>query len=186
MLSTFLCVPREGYLDAVYHLFAYLSLHHNDFLVFDPTYPDIDMFAFIKTDWKPMYGDVKEAVPQNAPVARGKAFDLRLFVDSDHAGEQFTHRSRTGFVIYLNIAPIVWISNRLPTVELSVFGSEFFAIKNGIGTTRVLRYQYRMLEVTIDGPTYVYGYNMSVVHNNQRPESIMKKKINLIFYDAVR
>jgi hypothetical protein len=69
MLSTFLCMPCEGHLDAVYHMFAYLSLHHNSRVVFDPTYPDIDMRAFIKTDWKPMYGDVKEAIPPNPPVA---------------------------------------------------------------------------------------------------------------------
>jgi hypothetical protein len=29
MLSTFFYMPREGHLDAVYHLFSYLSLHHN-------------------------------------------------------------------------------------------------------------------------------------------------------------
>jgi hypothetical protein len=42
---------------------------------------------------------------------------LRLFVDSDHAGDQFTSNSRTGFVIYMNMAPIVWLSKRHPTVE---------------------------------------------------------------------
>jgi hypothetical protein len=135
MLSTFLCMSREGHLDAVHHLFAYLSLHHNARVVFDPTYPDVDMRAFIKTDWKPMYGDVKEAIPPNAAVTRGKAIDLRLFVDSYHAGEHFTPRSWTGFVIYLNMAPIVWFSKRQPTVESSVFGAEFVAMKNGIETT---------------------------------------------------
>jgi hypothetical protein len=40
--------------------------------------------------------------------------------------------------------------------------------------------------VTIDGPTYVYGDNMSVVHNTQRPESVLKKKSNAICYHAVR
>jgi hypothetical protein len=169
MISTFLCMSREGHLDAVYHLFAYLSLHHNTRVVLDPTYPDADMRAFIKTDWKPMYGDVKEEIPPNAPVTRVKAIKLRLFMDSDHAGEHFTRRSRTGFVIYLNMAPIVWFSKRHPTVESIVFGAEFVAMKNGIETTRGLRYKLRMMGVTIDGPTYVYGDNMSVVHNNQRP-----------------
>jgi hypothetical protein len=110
-------MPREGHLDAVYYLFVYLSLHHNARVVFDPTYPDVDMRAFIKTDCTPMYGDVKEEIPPNAPVTRGKASDLRLFVDSDHAGEHFTRRSSTGFFIYLNMAPIVWFSKRHPTVE---------------------------------------------------------------------
>jgi hypothetical protein len=126
MFSTFLCMPREGHLDAVYHLFAYLSLYHNTRVVFDPTYPDVDMRAFIKTDWKPMCRDVKEAIPPNAPVTRGKSIELRIFVDSDHVGEHFTRRSRTGFVIYLNMALIVWFSKRQPTVESSVFGADFF------------------------------------------------------------
>jgi hypothetical protein len=186
MLSTFLFMPRECHLDVVYHLFAYLSLYHNARVVFDPTYPDIDMRAFIKTDWKPVYGDVKEAIPPNAPVARGKAIDLRLFVDSDHAEEQFMHRSRTGFVIYLNMAPFVWFSKRQPTVDSSVFGAEFVSMKNGIETTGGLRYKLRMMGVTIYGPTYVYGDNMSVVHNTHRPETVLKKKSNAIWDHAVR
>jgi hypothetical protein len=63
-------------------------------------------------------------------IPRGKEVDLPLFVNSDHAGEQFTRRSRTGFVIYLNMTPIVWFYKRQPTVESSVFGAEFVAMKN--------------------------------------------------------
>jgi hypothetical protein len=153
--------------------------------VFEPTYPNVDMRAFIKTDWRPMYGDVKEVIPPNAPVTRGKTIDLRLFLDSDHAGEHFTRRSRTGFVIYLNMALILWFSNRQPAVEASVFGVEFVEMKIGIETTRGLRYKPRMIGVTIDGPTYVYGDNMYVVHNTQRPESVLKKKSNAICYHTV-
>jgi hypothetical protein len=186
MLSTFLCMLREGHLDAVYHLFAYLSLHHNARGVCDPTYHDVDMRAFIKTDWKPMYGDLKKAIPPNAPFTRGKAIDLCLFVDSDHSGEHFTLCSRTGFFISLSMAPIVWFSNRQPTVESSVFGAEFVAMKNGIETTRGLCYKLRLMGVTIEGSTYVYGSNMPVVHNTQRPESVLKKKIKAICYHAVQ
>jgi hypothetical protein len=180
MLSTFFCIPFEGHLDAIYHLLAYLSLHHNAGVVFDHTYPNIDMRAFIKTNWKPMYGDVNEVIPPNAPVARGKAIDLRLFVDSDHAGEHFTHRSRTGFVVYLNMAPIVWFSKRQTTVDTSVFGAEFVVMKNGIETMRGLRYKLIIMGVTIDGSTHVYGDNMSVVHNTQHAEFVLKKKSNAI------
>jgi hypothetical protein len=59
-------------------------------------------------------------------------------------------------------------------------------MKNGIETTRGLRYKLRMMGVAIDGPTYVYGDNMLVVHNTQRPESVLKKKSNTICYHAVR
>jgi hypothetical protein len=144
------------------------------------------MVTFIKTDWKSMYGDVKETIPSDAPVPHGKEVDLCLFVDSDHAGEQFTRCSRTGFVIYLNIAPIVWFSRHQPTMELSVFGAEFVAMKNGIETCRGLRYKLRMMGVTLSGPTYVYGDNMSVVHNTHWHESVLKKKSNSSCYHAVR
>jgi hypothetical protein len=63
MLSTYLCLPREGQVEAVFHVFAYLGLHHNARVVFDPTYPAVGMATFIKTDWKSMYGDVKEMIP---------------------------------------------------------------------------------------------------------------------------
>jgi hypothetical protein len=79
-----------------------------------------------------MYGDVKEMVPSDAPVPPGKEVELCLFVDSDHDGEQFTRRSRTWFVIYLNMAQIVWFSKHQPTMESSAFGVEFVAMKNGI------------------------------------------------------
>jgi hypothetical protein len=125
-------------------------------------------------------------IPSDAPVPRGKEVDLRLFVDSDHAGEQFTRRSRTGFVIYLNMAPIVWFSKRQPNVESNVFGAEFVAMKNGIETCRGLHYNMRMMGVAFSGPIFVYGDNMSVFHNTQRPESVLKKKSNSIFYHAVR
>jgi hypothetical protein len=107
MLSTYICLPREGHLEAVFHVIAYLGIHHNARAIFDPTYPVVDMGTFIKTDWKSMYGDVKEMITSDAPISREKEVDFRLFVDSDHAGEQFTRCSRTGFVIYLSMAPIV-------------------------------------------------------------------------------
>jgi hypothetical protein len=186
MLSVYLCLPRERHLEAVFHVFAYLGLHHNARVLFDPTNPDVDMGTLIKTDWKSMYGDVKEMTPSDAPIPRGKEFYLCSFVDSDHAGEQLTRRSRTGFVIYLNMAPIVWFSKRQTTLESSVFGVELVAMKNGIETCRGLRYKLRMMGVTLSGTTFVYGDNMYVVHNTHRHESILKKKSDSTCYHAVR
>jgi hypothetical protein len=120
-------------------VFAYLGLYHNTRVVFDPTYPTFDLGTFIKTDCKSMYGDVMEMITSDSTVTHGKEVDLRLFADSDNAGEQFTRRSRTGFVIYLNMAPIVWFSKSHSTVESSVFGAEFVAMKNGIEIRKITR-----------------------------------------------
>jgi hypothetical protein len=40
--------------------------------------------------------------------------------------------------------------------------------------------------VPIDGPTYMFCGNMSVVHNTSAPESMIKKKSNSIAYHAVQ
>jgi hypothetical protein len=58
-------------------------------------------------------------------------------------------------------------------------------MKNGIETWRVLHDTLIMSGVTLGGPTFVYGDNMYVVHNTQRPESVLKKNSNSIFYHAV-
>jgi hypothetical protein len=155
-------------------------------MVFDPTYPEIDMTKFSECDWKPFYNNVKEALPPNAPIPRGKPIDMRLYVDADHAGDRITRRSRTGFFIFVNGAPIVWYSKRQNTVESSVFGSEFVALKTGMETVRGLRYKLRMMGVQIDTPTYTYGDNLAVIHNVSQPESTIKKKHNSVCYHAVR
>ena len=107
MLSSHLALPREGHLQQVYHVFAYLKAKHNARLVFDATYPNIDISEFPKQDWSSFYGDVKEEIPSNAPAPLGQEFIMRVYVDADHAGEQLTRWSRTGFLVFLNMAPII-------------------------------------------------------------------------------
>ena len=144
------------------------------------------MSVFKECDWKEFYGNIMEAIPPKAPKSRGKEIDLRLFCDSDHAGDKLRRRSRSGFLIYINSALIVWYLKCQATIETSVFGSEFVAMKQGMEALRGLRYKLRMMGVAIAGPSYIYGDNMSVIHNTQRPESVLKKKSNSICYHAIR
>jgi hypothetical protein len=186
MLASQLACPREGHLEAVFRIYAYLDNKHNSRMVFDPTYAEIDMSSFKQCDWKEFYGEVSEPLPPNMPEPRGKEIEIRLYVDSDHAGDQLVRRSRTGYFVFLNMAPLIWFSKRQPTVETSVFGAEFVALKNGMETVRGLRYKLRMMGIPIEGPTFAYGDNMSVIHNTQRPESMLKKKSNSVCYHYCR
>ena len=186
LLSSYLALPREGHFEAALHVMGYLKLKHNSRLVFDPTYPEIDMSKFMQCEWKEFYGDVTEAIPPNAPAPRGKEVDIRAKVDSDHAGDKRTRRSRTGYFIWVNNALVDWLSKRQPTIETAVFGAEFVALKHVMEQLRGLRYKLRMMGVPINGPSFVLGDNMSVIHNTQRPESTLKKKSNAICYHAVR
>ena len=186
LLAGQMAMPREGHMLAALHVFAYLKKKQNSRMVFDPTYPEIDQSLFEHHDWERYYGDVKEAIPLDAPKPRGKCVDIRMHVDADHAGDKKTRRSRTGFMIYLNSALVIFKSKRQATVETSVFGAEFVAMKQGVETLRGLRYKLRMMGVPISGPSYIYGDNMSVVKNTTKPESTLNKKSNQLCYHAVR
>ena len=120
------------------------------------------------------------AIPPNAPDPRGKYVDLRMWVDSDHAGYKMTRRSHTGYFIFLNTTLIDWLRKKQATIEGSVFGAEFVAMKTGVEAIRGIRYKLRMVGVSLTGPTYIYGENMSVIYNKSRPESTLKKKSNSI------
>ena len=114
------------------------------------------------------------------------SYGSKLRKHSNHANDKVNRRSRTGFYIFLNMALIQWCSKKQPTIETSVFGAEFVAMKHGIETVRGVRHKLRMMGVPLNEPTYVYGDNMSVIHNTQKPESMLKKKSNSICYHAIR
>ena len=84
------------------------------------------------------------------------------------------------------MACIICHTKRQATVESAVFGTVFVAMKQAMEVSKRLRYKLRMMGVPIDGPTHMYGDNMSIIHNTQCPESQLKKKSNSICYHAVR
>ena len=112
MLASQLALPHECHLEAVFYIFGYLKGHHNSRMVFDPTCPTHDMLMFQEHGWCDFYGVVKEAIPPKAPDPRDKEVDLIIFVDSDHTGDKLTRRSRTGYIIFLNNAPIPRLSKK--------------------------------------------------------------------------
>ena len=93
-------------------MFAYLKRHHNARLVLDPSYPEIDDEEFIDRDWSDFYGKLKEDIPPNAPIPRGKEYIIRVFVDASHVDNKVNRRSHTGFIVLLNNAPIYWFSKK--------------------------------------------------------------------------
>lgn len=184
IMAGFQAAPRTGHLDALFHIFAYLKKHTRSRVVFDAGYynhPDVP-----KPDWSDFYKDVKEQLPPDAPEPLGKQVEIIVFVDSDHAGDKVTRRSRTGVLIFLNRSPIVWYSKKQNSIETSSFGSEFSAMKTAVELVEGLRYKLRMMGIPIDGPAHVKADNMSMVNNSSKPESTLKKKSNSIAYHYVR
>jgi hypothetical protein len=78
MLAPQLANPREGHLEAVYRIYAYLDNKHHSRMVFDPTYTEIDMSSSKECDWKDFYGEASEPLPTLTTEPRGKEIEIRL------------------------------------------------------------------------------------------------------------
>ena len=189
MMSSHLALPREGHLEQVLHIFAYLKRHHNAEMVFDPSGCDLDRNLFPKRDWSySAYGceEPEEETPPDMPKPIGREFTMRVYVDSDHAGDQITRRSRTGFVVFLNSSPIFWMSKKQGSCETSTYGSELVAMKQATEYVKGLRYKLRMMGIPVSDPAYIFGDNQSVLHNTGLPQSTLKKKSNAIAFHFIR
>ena len=78
------------------------------------------------------HGQVKEDIPTNLLDSQGKELDVRDFVDSEFASNRNNRRSRTGLLTHVNLSPIIWHTKQQSTIETSVFGVEFVALKSCI------------------------------------------------------
>jgi hypothetical protein len=185
-LSRYLAAPREGHLEQVFHIFAYLKHHSKSRMVFDNHEMIHDMTNFVQCDWSEFYPGAAEAEPPNAPELRSKSVTMTCYVDADHAGCHVTRRSQSGVLIYVNKAPILWYSKRQNTVETSTFGAEYIAAHIAVEMIEGLRYKLRMMGIKVSGLTAMFRDNESVVKNSTRPESTLKKKYNAIAYHHVR
>ena len=189
MMSSHLALPREGHLLQVLHIFAYLKNHPNSAMVFDPTEWDVPAGKFKKEDWRySIYGceGLTEKLPDDMPKPLGKGMRLRVYVDSDHAGDQLTRKSRTGFIVFLNSAPIYWYSKRQGSLETSTYGAEFIAMKQACEYVRGLRYKLRSMGIPVDEPAFIFGDNQSVLHNTTKTGAVLKKKSSAIAFHYVR
>jgi hypothetical protein len=96
LLSSHLAYPCKGHHETALHIMSYLSQKHNTQLIFDPTYPKIDMGQFPQYNWTKFYGNVEEAIPVEMP---GPDLDVCMMCDSVHAGDKRTRCSCTGVLM---------------------------------------------------------------------------------------
>ena len=186
LMSTCLAMPREGHLEQVLHIVGYLKNKKKFIIMFDSSRPQVNEKWFKEYDWFDFYRDAKEAIPSNIPEARGLPVAISMFVDANLAGNAKDRRSQTGFIIFVNKAPIHWYSKRQPSVETSTFGAEFCTLKVGVELVEGLRYKLRMFGVPIDGAVNTYCDNEAVYQNTVIPESTLKKKHHSIAYHRCR
>ena len=123
------------------------------------------------------------------PAPRGNAVVTTAYCDSSYAANKKTRKSHTGYVIFVNRAPIIWKSRRRNTVELSAFSSEFVALKECVEDIEHIRFKLRMFGIPIsqDHPaTHIFCDNESMVKNTTKVDSTLNKKHSEVAYHFVR
>jgi hypothetical protein len=190
ILSQYQVSPWEGHLDQVLHIFAYMKKKPKLSIYLDPSLPLID-YGESRTnieDFQEQYRGAEEPMPHNMPRPRGRPVTTTEFVDASHAASKKTRKSHTGYLLFINRAPIFWYSKRQQTVETSSFSSEFIALKAGVECAAYARFKLRMFGIPmIEGHgTNIFCDNENVVKNSSNIESALNKKHSSIAYHYVR
>ena len=129
LMSQYLAAPRQNYLEQVLRIFAYLKYNSSCPLRFKTEGMEIYSSVFTVADWSDIYNNAAEVISLNMPKPTGKGVTITVFIDANHAGNKVNRRSHTGFIIFVNSAPIIWYLKRQNTVESSNFESEFNALR---------------------------------------------------------
>jgi hypothetical protein len=190
LLSQYQASPREGHLDQLLHIFSFLKKYPKLTLYMSPELPYIDYgdFRTNKEDFSEIYRDAEELLPHRMPLPRGRTVTTTAFVDASHAANTVTRRSHTGYIIFINRAPVLWYSKRQNTVETSTFSSEFIALKVCLEAIEHLRFKLRCFGVPlpVGEPTHLFCDNESVVKNTTNVESTLNKKHSSVAYHHCR
>ena len=185
-LGRFRAAPRQGHLQRAKKIFGYLKKYQDGAIKFKTEVPDYSKFKYEEPDWSYVYGDAKEEIPKDMPIPKGKPVTTTTFVDANLAHCMVTGRSCTGVLHMLNKTPIDWYAKRQGTVETATYGSEFVAARQATEQVMDLRYTLRMLGARLEGPTYMFGDNLSVIVSSTIPQSSLKRRHNALSYHRVR
>ena len=130
-------------IDKLFDIFAFFCNKHNNEIVFDSSKPEMDHACFDQEDYSnTVYGDFSENILPNAPKYRGFGLKIRVYVDSDHTSDFVTRRSRTGFIVFLNSAPIYCTPKKYGSIETISFASDFISMKTFREYICGLRYKF--------------------------------------------
>jgi hypothetical protein len=79
MMSQYSAAPRMGHIEAVYHIFLYLTKHDKSCIIFDASLPTLNLTnQQVEADWRPFYWDLKEEDLQHMLELLGKAVQIML------------------------------------------------------------------------------------------------------------
>jgi histone deacetylase 1/2 len=102
-------------------------------------------------------------------LTASSSLSLRAYTDADWAGCPDTHRSTSGFCVYLGDAQVSWSSKRQATVSRSSAEAEYRGVTNAVAECIWLRQLLGELLCPVRSATLVYCDNISAVYLSANP-----------------
>ena len=193
-LNRFGACPRERHLQLAIRVFGYVKTVAHKVIAIDSRPMESNRetpdYKKLRPDFLQDYPDAVEEIDINFPTVFGPVLQTTFMVDSDHAHDQVTRKSLTGFIGFVGSTPITWGSKRQGSIASSTYAAEFSALRTATEEAIGLRYMLRCLgcNVPSDGscPTRIFGDNLSVILNAQNPAADLSKKHVAISFHVVR
>ena len=186
-MSRFRAAPRVGHLDRVKRIFGYLRKFQHGVIRIRTEPPDYSNLEDRDYEWKyTSYAGAKEEVPSDAPPPKGKEVISSHFVDANLMHDLISGKSLTGTVHFFNKTPIDWWTKLQSTVETATFGSEYVAARTCTEQITDLRLTLRYLGVPVNGPSYMFGDNKTVVDTASIPHGKLQKRHNALSFHRTR
>ena len=141
MLSAYQADPPEGHLGQLLHIVVFLKHHPKLTIYLDLAIPQINPSIFNHNidPFKENYRGAYEEIPEDIPEPLGRSVVTTAYDDASHAVNKITRRSHTGYILFVNKAPISHYSKRQNTIESSSFSSEFIAMRTCVEAIHLLR-----------------------------------------------
>ena len=112
--------------------------------------PDYLELPYDKFDWEyPVYGDVRDLLPDDASINIGKYIRFTHYVDDNLFGNQFNGSSVTSILHLVNKTPVDWYYKKHITVDKLTYGYEFVSDCNCVDQIIDLRNTLQYLGLPI-------------------------------------
>jgi hypothetical protein len=115
--------------------------------------------------------DTKNFCLRIKPEFKGKNWSLRVFCDSDWAGDSETRISVTGFILYLMNVPVCWRSKSQKGVTLSSTEAEYVAMSEAVKEVKFIYYLLRDIGIEVELPIIVKTDNVGAMFMAQNSSS---------------
>jgi hypothetical protein len=155
---------------------GYLKKYPEGAIRFRTEIPDYIHLDDATYDWTySVYGDSKEEVPSDMPPPRGNSVRTSTFEDANLMQDLTTGQSVTGILHLVNSMPADWFCKLQGSVKTATYGSEFVAAQLATKQIMDLLYTIRSLGAPIDGKSYMFGDNVSVITISTIPHLLIEQ-----------